>query len=521
MKIIDIRVTPEQANEPSVHKTAAAKILQTTTSQIREVRILRKSLDARKKPVFILRCEVWLINDPAPPPQEVPKEPVLSVHNKTPVIIAGAGPAGLFAALTLIRHKLKPVIIERGKPVRERRFDLAALMKRGELNTESNYCFGEGGAGTFSDGKLYTRSGKRGNVNQILQTLVNFGAPESILVDAHPHIGTNKLPGIIQSIRTHLLDCGAEFHFSHRFSSLITQNSKVKGMETSKGTFDAPAILLATGHSARDVYRYLDSIGLMLEPKGFAVGVRIEHPQELVNRMQYGRDWNSAFLPPASYQLVTQANERGVYSFCMCPGGIICPASTDHERLVVNGWSPSGRNSRFANSGMVVEILPESFKNPASVLEGLDYQDGIEAAAFREGGGRYKAPAQRLADFIKPRSTISSSLPECSYVPGVTSAQLEEVLPPELHSRLKEGLRNFIRKNSLYGSSEAILVGVESRTSSPVRIPRQESGMHPQLAGLFPCGEGAGYAGGIVSAALDGVRAAEKVAAYLASSREE
>lgn len=520
MKIIEINISPEENQSVSAITKIAAKKYGVKAEEISSVKVLRRSLDARKSPRFILKCAVYLHAEKEDAANNALSSSIFStkipsVANATPVIVVGAGPAGIFAALELAKLGFKPVVIERGKAVRDRRFDLAALMKRGELNPESNYCFGEGGAGTFSDGKLYTRSGKRGSIENILKTFVAFGAHEDILVDAHPHIGTNKLPKIITAMREYLIACGAEFHFSHKFTALKYKDKKIQGVITSQGSFDAPAVVLASGHSARDVYHYLDSIGLLIQRKGFAVGVRIEHPQEVINKMQYKSSWNSPYLPPASYSLVAQAEEKGVYSFCMCPGGIICPASTDHERLVVNGWSPSTRNSRFANSGMVVEIPEEIFANSKSPLAGLEYQDRIEASAFIAGGGKYKAPAQRVVDFIKDTSPLSATLPECSYGPGVVSAQIDQILPPELHRRLKAGLKNFISRNSNYGSSEAILVGVESRTSSPVRIPRETSGMHPEMQGLFPCGEGGGYAGGIVSAAIDGVSSAEKVTAFL------
>ncbi len=514
MKIIELGISPEFVNLQEKLLSAAAKKLAISQNDILEVRVLKKSLDARKSPKYLMKCAVYLKGE-TPETMAKPELPTFNVSKSTPVIIVGAGPAGLFSALTLVSLGLKPVIIERGKAVRDRRFDLAALMKHGELNPDSNYCFGEGGAGTFSDGKLYTRSGKRGAISEVLEIFVAFGAPRDILIDAHPHIGTNKLPKIITAMREYLISCGAEFHFSQTFTSINKRSEKVSGITTSGGDFEAPAVLLASGHSARNVYYYLNRIGLRLEQKGFAIGVRIEHPQEAINRMQYKSSWDSPHLPPASYQLVTQAEERGVYSFCMCPGGIICPASTDPDRLVVNGWSPSNRNSRFANSGMVVEIPKEALENSSSVLSGIEYQDSIERKAFLAGKGKFKAPAQRVSDFILPKSKLSTSLPECSYAPGITSANLEEVLPQELHKRLKMGLKNFIKKNSLYGSSEAVLLGVESRTSSPIRIPRDQKGMHPDLEGLFPCGEGAGYAGGIVSAAIDGISSAHKIAEYL------
>jgi uncharacterized FAD-dependent dehydrogenase len=514
MKITEIIISHEEPYTSELVLNLIAKKLSVEVHKIKNFRILKRSLDARKEPRYILRCEVYFHSDELPPANQ-PCIPITDVSKRPEVVIIGAGPAGLFAALTLVTNNLKPVIIERGNAVRERRFDLASLMKRGELNPESNYCFGEGGAGTFSDGKLYTRSMKRGKISAILDTFIFFGADPDIAVAAHPHIGTNKLPKIITSIREHLIACGAEFHFSTKFESLVIKNNRVAGVHTNRGSFNSNAVLLATGHSARDVYHYLERTSLTLIPKGFAIGVRIEHPQEIINKIQYRKYWNSPNLPPASYQLVTQANKRGVYSFCMCPGGIICPAATDPERLVVNGWSPSRRNSPFANSGMVVEVPAESLDQTKGPLSGLWYQDAIESRAFKAGGGLYKAPAARTVDFIKNNGRISTELPKSSYAPGLEPADLNEVLPVELHSRLREGLKNFIQKNPLYGSSESIVVGVESRTSSPLRIPRNEKGMHPELTGLFPCGEGAGYAGGIVSAALDGINASHHISSFL------
>lgn len=514
MKEIEITLSPEENATPELLLEIVSKKLKTSPDEIRECIVLRRSLDARKQPRFHLRCKVLFKNDPSETDQSETLFKPVDLKNRPPVIVVGTGPAGLFAALRLAEHGLKPILIERGKAVRERRFDLAALMKRGDLNPESNYCFGEGGAGTFSDGKLYTRSLKRGRVSSVLDTFIHFGASSAIGVDAHPHIGTNKLPQIITAMRSYLEECGAEFHFSTKLESFITSDNTILGVNTSKGQIEGKAILLATGHSARDVYTYLDKIGLELQAKGFAVGVRIEHPQEIINRIQYGAHWKSELLPPASYQLVAQSDERGVYSFCMCPGGVICPASTNPERLVVNGWSPSRRNSPFANSGMVVEIPVETYmKGSSSSLAGIKYQDAIEHSAYNAGGGKYKAPGQRLLDYISNKT--SNNLPETSYKPGTCSADLREILPPEISNRLNEGLKQFIKSKPLYGSSESVLIGVESRTSSPIRIPRDEHGMHPQMKGLFPCGEGAGFAGGIVSAALDGQKIADSIRSYL------
>jgi uncharacterized protein len=436
-----------------------------------------------------------------------------NVADRERVLIVGAGPAGLFAALRCIELGLKPIVIERGKDVKQRRRDLAAINKEGAINPESNYCFGEGGAGTYSDGKLYTRSNKRGDIQYVLRTLVAHGATEDILIDARPHIGTNKLPQIIVSIRDSILNAGGEVIFNCKVEDFMIKSGAIKGVVTSMGeTIEANHVILATGHSARDIYNLLNKRNILVEAKPFALGVRIEHPQEIIDKAQYHCEVRDPFLPPSSYSFVEQVDYRGVFSFCMCPGGIIAPCATDYNEIVVNGWSPSKRNNPFANSGTVVQVnledVPASLNTPMAML---DFQSKVESDAYLAGGGNLVAPAQRMLDFVDGR--LSSTLPKNSYLPGTLSSDLNSVLPGFIANRLKHALPAFGKKMKGYYTNEAILVGVESRTSSPLRIPRdRESMQHPQIKGLYPCAEGAGYAGGIVSAAIDGMNCAEAVA---------
>jgi uncharacterized protein len=521
---IELRVAPARLGEPGALVREAANAVGVLVSSIRHVDVLRRSVDARpRQAVFQLRVRVWIDEDPRPEPAF--RLALRDVRAAAPIVVVGAGPAGLFAALRLIEGGLRPVLLERGKDVRARRFDVARLARDGIVEPESNYCFGEGGAGTFSDGKLYTRSTKRGEVGRILSILEAHGAPADILVDAHPHVGTNVLPRVVQEIRRTIEGCGGEIRFDARVDGLVRDGSRVRGVRLASGEAVAgEAVILATGHSARDVYSMMLDEGLALEPKPFAYGVRVEHPQALVDRAQYRCDLRPAGLPPASYSLLQRVGGRGVYSFCMCPGGVICPATTSPDAVVVNGWSPSKRNSRWANSGMVVEATlddiaafaaradgeaPRRSRGP-DALAGLALQASIERRAADAGGGAAVAPAQRLVDFVERR--VSANLPSCSYGPGIRSVSLDDVLPAHVAAALREGFRAFGDKMRGYYTNEAVLVGVETRTSAPVRIPRdRETAEATGLQGLYPCGEGAGAAGGIVSAAMDGERCADSV----------
>jgi hypothetical protein len=430
--------------------------------------------------------------------------------NSKTVLIVGAGPAGLFAALQCIENGLKPLVVERGKDVKQRRRDLATLNKQGIVNTESNYCYGEGGAGTYSDGKLYTRSNKRGDINKVLQIFVQHGADQDILIDARPHIGTNKLPHIITAIRETIQNAGGEVLFDSKLTDFIIKDGKIKGIIINQEQeLLADHVILATGHSARDIYELLNKKNILIEAKPFALGVRIEHPQQIIDSAQYHCDSRSEFLPPAYYSMVEQVKTRGVFSFCMCPGGIIAPCATGLNEIVVNGWSPSKRNNPFANSGTVVQVTLDDVQG-YDPLRMLNFQSEIEQLAFEAGGGNLVAPAQRMIDFVENR--LSINLPKNSYLPGTKSVMLDNILPEFVASSLKAALPLFGKKMKGYYTNEAILVGVESRTSSPVRIPRdKETYQHPQVYGLYPCAEGAGYAGGIISAAIDGINCANAI----------
>lgn len=505
-------LSPEQASDKKKYTAAAARVLNAKESRIAFIRVLRRSIDARKGHVRInLGLEVYLDDDR---PAEPFRLEYGDVSHRPPVVIVGCGPAGLFAALKLIEGGYKPVIIERGREVSLRKRDIARINRNEKVDPDSNYCFGEGGAGTFSDGKLYTRSKKRGDYRRALEILHLHGADESILYDAHPHIGTDKLPQVITAIRETILNAGGEILFGRRMTGLIIQNRQAIGITTSADErIEGIATVLATGHSARDVYELLHRQEILLEAKPFAMGVRVEHPQALIDSIQYHRPYRGDYLPAASYSLASQAGQRGVYSFCMCPGGFIVPALTAEGECVVNGMSPSGRNAVFANAGIVTEVRQEDFEHLLpryGALAGLKYQQQFERAAFEHGGRNQIAPAQRLVDFLS--GSRSPSLPKTSYHPGVVSSVMNEWMPPVICRSLQAGLLDFGKKMKGFLTDEALLLGVESRTSSPVRIPRDaETCQHPQVAGLYPCGEGAGYAGGIISAAIDGENIAKAI----------
>jgi len=515
---IQLTILPKQACLEELLKEIIADKINVSPKRISSVRIIRKSIDARSKVQVKVNLTVDVYTDKSQPESIVYPFRYQNVANKKPVIIIGAGPAGLFAALRLIELGFKPIIFERGKEVSERKKDIAQLNRNNGLNTESNYCFGEGGAGTFSDGKLFTRSKKKGDCSRILLNFHQHGAQDAILYEAHPHIGTDKLPEVIKNMRQTILKYGGEIHFETKVTELLIENNTIKGVKTENGkeTF-SDAVILATGHSARDVYEMLQKQNIPLEPKGFAMGVRIEHPQGLIDKIQYHAKERGEYLPAATYNLVTQVDGRGVYSFCMCPGGFIVPASTFEKETVVNGMSSSNRNSEFANSGIVVEIRPEDFPEEYAqygALAGMKFQQHFENLAFVNSSGRQTAPAQRLSDFVRGR--LSVDLPESSYLPGLIASPMHFWMPDFISKRLREGFKDFDRKMKGFLTNDALIIGVESRTSSPVRIPRNpETLQHVSIAGLYPCGEGAGYAGGITSSAIDGENCAERMAAFL------
>ncbi len=506
-------MSPAEAADEIACRQRVARQLDLDVKDITVMRLVRRSIDARHKNVAItLTFDVFV--------GEQPEEETLSlpgyqnVASAPDVIVVGAGPGGLFAALRLIELGLRPIVLERGKSVSERKKDLALLNRNECLDPESNYAFGEGGAGTFSDGKLFTRSTKRGSVRKILEVFCHHGASKDILIDAHPHIGTDKLPQIIKAMRETILECGGDVRFGALVTEILSEDGRATGVRLDDDSVvEGTAVILATGHSARDVYEMLEDQNIRLEQKTWAMGVRVEHPQELIDQIQYhSPDGRGDYLPAATYSMVTQVDGRGVYSFCMCPGGFIVPAMTGENQMVVNGMSPAGRNSPFANSGIVVEIRPEdigAFANDG-VLGGIHYQAELERLAYVNGGHGVVAPAQGLADFVKGR--LSFDLPECSYIPGVVSSPLHFWLPENIGGRLRKGFAEFDRHAHGFVTNEALVVGVESRTSSPVRIVRDaETFESPSLKGLYPCGEGAGYAGGIVSSAIDGELCAEMV----------
>ncbi|MBE8722855.1 NAD(P)/FAD-dependent oxidoreductase [Sphingobacterium pedocola] len=509
-KEIELAIVPNFINDETHIIELGAQKLKLDKKQIKGIHIRKRSIDARSRQVFYRIRVVFFIDEEVT--VDVFRSNVKNVKDATPVIIIGAGPAGLFAAYRCIERGLKPILIERGKPVQERRRDLATINREGLVNPESNYCFGEGGAGTYSDGKLYTRSNKRGDVHKVLSIFVEHGATPDILVDARPHIGTNKLPHIIEGMRLLILEMGGEIHFDTKVVDINEAFGNVQGVKTNRGeTVNAEHVIVATGHSARDIFELFRQKNWLLEAKSFALGVRIEHPQEIIDNAQYHCTIRHENLPPAYYSLVEQVNDRGVFSFCMCPGGIIAPCATNDGEIVVNGWSPSKRNNPHANSGTVIQIniddIPNATNNPLALLE---FQQQIEQKAFQLGGGKLVAPGQRMVDFVENR--VSNNLPTNSYKPGTRSADLKEAFPNFVHSALRGALPIFGKKMRGYYTNEAILVGVESRTSSPVRIPRDKDTLqHPQVRGLYPCAEGAGYAGGIVSAAIDGINCVDAI----------
>lgn len=527
----NLRIQPHEAADNDLLKSCVCRMKGLDEDKVTGVRLLKRSVDARQRTVM-LQVQVRVFENE--PPQQLQPHIVRyeDVSTAPPVIVVGAGPAGLFAALKLIELHRRPIILERGKSVRERKRDLAQAVREQRVNEESNYCFGEGGAGAFSDGKLYTRSRKRGNVGHILELFHQFGASENILLDAHPHIGTDKLPGIIANIRQQILDCGGEVHFETRMTDILTDKGEVTAVRCHTGEVFRGPVILATGHSARDVYELMARRHLPLEAKGFAMGVRLEHPQQLIDQLMYHNpQGRGPFLPVAEYSFVQQVAGRGVYSFCMCPGGLVVPAGNENGALVVNGMSPSNRGSKWANSGMVVEIRPEDLplysdyvkrvmresglesadKDSLGFLQMLQLQRALEIDSFRHAGQGLKAPAQRMVDFV--RGKASADLPKSSYIPGLLASDLHEWMPREIRRRLQEGFRLF--DNSIKGflTNEAQLIACETRTSSPLRITRDPEHLHLEgIKGLYPCGEGAGYAGGIVSSAIDGELCAERCA---------
>ena len=533
-----IRILPEQAaSEESISRFLVTD-KGINPKDITHVRVLKRSIDARQRTIYVnLKVRVYLNEQPED--EEFIRTEYQNVEGHTEAIVVGAGPGGLFAALRLIELGIRPIVVERGKDVHSRRKDIAKISREHLVNPESNYSFGEGGAGAFSDGKLYTRSKKRGNVDKILNVFCQHGASTSILIDAHPHIGTDKLPRVIEAMRNTIIRCGGEVHFQTKMTDILIEGEKVKGIryecsdESShlqkNGEIHASAIILATGHSARDVYRWLHANNIEIEAKDLAVGVRLEHPAELIDRIQYHNKYGKGkYLPTAEYSFVTQVEGRGVYSFCMCPGGIVVPAASGPEQIVVNGMSPSQRNSPWSNSGMVVELHAEDLADPTLLEKGtiqdlksplamMEFQEYLERIAWIQGNRRQTAPAQRMSDFVNRR--LSYDLPNTSYAAGLISTPIHFWMPQFITSRLKQGFLNFGKSSHGFLTNEATMIGVETRTSSPVRILRdRETLQHIRLQGLFPCGEGAGYAGGIVSAGIDGERCAEMLAQYLQSN---
>ena len=519
-----IRLDPHKASSEEFIKEYIGREKGLDIRTINAIRILKRSIDARQRNIFV-NLTVRLYIHELPKDQGFTPTEYKPVEGKKQAIVVGAGPGGLFAALRLIELGIRPIVVERGKNVRDRKVDLAKITKDHKVNPESNYSFGEGGAGAYSDGKLYTRSKKRGNVEKILNVFCQHGASTSILIDAHPHIGTDKLPRVIENMRNTILECGGEVHFETKMTGLIIQNQKVIGIETQTGKQFFGPVILATGHSARDVYQWLYDHQVDIEAKGIAVGVRLEHPAMLIDQIQYhNKNGRGAYLPAAEYNFVTQVEGRGVYSFCMCPGGFVVPAASGPHQIVVNGMSPSNRGGRWSNSGMVVELHPEDLSNPDmqindskfedTPLAMMQFQEALEQACWQQGNMRQTAPAQRMSDFVNKR--LSFDLPDSSYAPGLISSPLHFWIPKFISSRLQQGFLQFGKSSHGFLTNEATVIAIETRTSAPVRIVRdKETLQHCSLAGLFPCGEGAGYAGGIVSAGIDGERCAEATAHYL------
>ncbi len=512
---LQLRLDPATAYTADRLKSHISQITDTDQSRILEVKVLKRSIDARQRNVMVnLTVRIYIDELPTDNPVFTPIEYQTIDDDAPQCIVVGAGPAGLFAALRLIERGIKPVILERGKDVDSRRKDMARIAREGVVDPDSNYCFGEGGAGAYSDGKLFTRSKKRGSVDKILTVLHQHGAQDNILIEAHPHIGSDRLPEVIKAMRMTIIRCGGEVHFGSRVTDLTVDNNEVTGAVTADGKKYSGPVILATGHSAKDIYDMLVKHGIHLEPKGIAVGVRLEHPQQLIDRIRYHNPkGRGKYLPPAEYTMLTRIDGRGVYSFCMCPGGVIIPAASAPGEMVVNGMSASARGSRWANSGMVVEVLPDDIEGD-DPLRVMHFQQKIEHDFFDEAGHTQNAPAQRMSDFVESRP--SKDLPPTSYAPGIHSARIDKLLPKPIASRLQRGFVEFGKKNRGFLTPEAVLIGNETRTSSPVRIPRDDTAMtHISVTGLYPCGEGAGYAGGIASAAMDGERCADAVADYI------
>lgn len=524
VKEYQFRVLPQVAADAESLRIYIAQEQGVALGAMKAVRVLKRSVDARQRTIFVnLKVRAYINEVPADDEYEHIDYP--DVSRCPQVIVVGAGPGGLFAALRLIELGFRPVVLERGKDVHERKKDLAAISRTQQVDEESNYCFGEGGAGAYSDGKLYTRSKKRGNTEKILRVFCQHGASTDILADAHPHIGTDRLPQVIEAMRHTVIGCGGEVHFQTKMTRLMIQGQRVVGCEAGDKAFQGP-VILATGHSARDVYRYLAEARIEIEPKGIAVGVRLEHPSMLIDQIQYHRkEGRGQWLPAAEYSFVTQVDGRGVYSFCMCPGGFVIPAATGPKQIVVNGMSPANRGTQWSNSGMVVEVRPEDIENEdlrieseepfgSGALRMMAFQEQLEKMCWQQGNMKQTAPAQRMADFVNNR--LSFDLPKSSYAPGLMSSPLHFWLPKSVSSRLQQGFKNFGKQAHGFLTNEAVLIAVETRTSSPIRIVRDaETLQHVRLQGLFPCGEGAGYAGGIVSAGVDGERCAEMCAVYM------